>query len=34
MTGALRLYESLGFVTTRTSVSWSVDRPPLSEPRA
>ena len=34
VTGALRLYESLGFVTTRTSVSWSVDRPPLSEPRA
>jgi mycothiol synthase len=29
VTGALRLYESLGFVTTRTSVSWSVDRPPV-----
>ena len=34
VTGALRLYESLGFVTTRTTVSWSVDRPPLPEPRA
>lgn len=29
VTGALRLYESLGFVTTRTSVSWSVQRPPV-----
>jgi mycothiol synthase len=28
VTGALRLYESLGFVTARTSVSWSVDLPP------
>jgi mycothiol synthase len=30
VTGALRLYESLGFVTTRTNVSWSVERPPVS----
>ena len=29
VTGALRLYESLGFVTTRTTVSWSVERPPV-----
>jgi mycothiol synthase len=29
VTGALRLYESLGFATVRTSVSWSVDRPPV-----
>jgi len=29
VTGALRLYESLGFVTTRTNVSWSVERPPV-----
>lgn len=29
VTGALRLYESLGFLTTRTSVSWSLDRPPV-----
>jgi mycothiol synthase len=29
VTGALRLYESLGFVTARTSVSWSVDLPPV-----
>lgn len=29
VTGALRLYESLGFVITRTSVSWSVDVPPV-----
>lgn len=28
VTGALRLYESLGFVTTRTRVSWSVELPP------
>ena len=28
VTGALRLYESLGFVTTRTRVSWSLDLPP------
>ena len=34
VTGALRLYESLGFVITRTRVSWSVELPPLSEPRA
>ena len=34
VTGALRLYESLGFATTRTSVSWSLALPPLSEPRA
>jgi mycothiol synthase len=30
VTGALRLYESLGFATVRTSVSWSVDRPPVA----
>ena len=30
VTGALRLYESLGFVTTRTTVSWSVDLPPVN----
>jgi mycothiol synthase len=30
VTGALRLYESLGFVTTRTTVSWSVDLPPVA----
>jgi mycothiol synthase len=29
VTGALRLYESLGFVTTRTNVSWSVELPPV-----
>jgi mycothiol synthase len=29
VTGALRLYESLGFVTTRTYVAWSVERPPV-----
>jgi hypothetical protein len=34
VTGALRLYESLGFVTTRTSVSWSLTLPPLPEPPA
>jgi mycothiol synthase len=34
VTGALRLYESLGFVTTRTDVAWSVERPPRSEPQA
>lgn len=28
VTGTLRLDESLGFLTTRTSVSWSVDRAP------
>ncbi len=30
VTGALRLYESLGFATTRTNVSWSVRLPPVS----
>jgi ribosomal protein S18 acetylase RimI-like enzyme len=30
VTGALRLYESLGFVTSRTNVSWSVERPPVT----
>jgi mycothiol synthase len=30
VTGALRLYESLGFVTTRTDVAWAVDRPPVT----
>lgn len=30
VTGALRLYESLGFVTVRTTVSWSVQRPPVT----
>ena len=34
VTGALRLYESLGFVTNRTSVSWSLALPPLSKHRA
>lgn len=30
VTGALRLYESLGFLTTRTTVSWAAERPPVS----
>jgi ribosomal protein S18 acetylase RimI-like enzyme len=30
VTGALRLYEKLGFTTSRTQVSWSIDRPPVS----
>ena len=30
VTGALRLYEKLGFTTSRTRVSWSVDRPPVA----
>jgi ribosomal protein S18 acetylase RimI-like enzyme len=30
VTGALRLYESMGFVTTRTNVSWSVERPAVA----
>jgi mycothiol synthase len=29
LTGALRLYESLGFATHRTQVSWSRDRAPI-----
>lgn len=29
VTGALRLYESLGFVTTRTKVSWALSVPPV-----
>ena len=31
VTGALRLYEKLGFTTDRTRVAWSVDRPPARE---
>jgi mycothiol synthase len=34
VTGALRLYERLGFTTTRTQVSWSLDLPPSPERRA
>ena len=30
VTGALRLYELLGFETVRTRVSWSVSRPPIT----
>jgi mycothiol synthase len=30
VTGALRLYESLGFATTRSYVAWSVDRRPVA----
>jgi ribosomal protein S18 acetylase RimI-like enzyme len=30
VTGALRLYESLGFVTTRAQVSWALTLPPRS----
>jgi mycothiol synthase len=33
VTGALRLYEKLGFTTDRTRVAWSVDRPPVGERR-
>jgi mycothiol synthase len=29
VTGALRLYEKLGFSTDRTRVAWSLDRPPV-----
>ena len=29
VTGALRLYEALGFRTTRTSVSWELALPPV-----
>ena len=29
VTGALRLYESLGFVTTRTKVCWALSVPPV-----
>jgi mycothiol synthase len=31
VTGALRLYEKLGFTTDRTRVAWSVQRPPFTE---
>ena len=34
VTGALRLYEALGFSTTRTSVSWELALPPMGERRA
>ena len=34
VTGALRLYEGLGFATTRTSVSWELALPPVMERRA
>ena len=30
VTGALRLYEGLGFATTRTSVSWELALPPVA----
>ena len=30
VTGALRLYEALGFTTTRTSVSWELALPPVA----
>jgi mycothiol synthase len=30
VTGALQLYEGLGFVTTRTRVSWALTVPPVS----
>jgi mycothiol synthase len=29
VTGAMRLYESLGFATTRTKVSWALSLPPV-----
>jgi mycothiol synthase len=31
VTGALQLYEKLGFSTSRTTVSWSLARPPVGE---
>jgi mycothiol synthase len=31
VTGALRLYEKLGFRTSRTRVTWSLDLPPAAE---
>ena len=34
VTGALRLYEGLGFRTVRTRVSWTLDLPPAAERRA
>jgi ribosomal protein S18 acetylase RimI-like enzyme len=34
VTGALRLYERLGFRTVRTRVSWTLDLPPVAERRA
>ena len=34
VTGALRLYEALGFRTARARVSWTVDLPPVGERRA
>jgi mycothiol synthase len=34
VTGALRLYEALGFRTVRTRVSWALDLPPVREPVA
>jgi len=34
VTGALRLYEKLGFRSERTIVSWSVDLPPVGAPEA
>ncbi|WP_236834261.1 N-acetyltransferase [Blastococcus sp. KM273129] len=30
VTGALRLYESLGFSTVRTRVAWSLSLPPVA----
>ena len=34
VTGALRLYERLGFRTVRTRVSWTLDLPPVAQRRA
>ena len=34
VTGALRLYEGLGFRTVRTRVSWTLDLPPVAARRA
>jgi mycothiol synthase len=34
VTGALRLYEALGFESIRTNVSWSLDLPSAAERRA
>ena len=34
VTGALRLYEGLGFRAVRTRVSWTLDLPPVAERRA
>jgi ribosomal protein S18 acetylase RimI-like enzyme len=34
VTGAVRLYEALGFTTTRTSISWELALPPVGSPAA